>query len=132
MIGTARFQHTERGYGHPLTTWYQNGYHILIIQSPRGDIACDAVAYLIHLSVGVSFFLIDHRDVVGRLLGLLAEQRDDGLCVIVIHVGLIETVEDCRLMLIQERYALQGCFRLTDEGGDGLAYTVGQVLHHTL
>ena len=29
LIGTAGLQHSQRGYGHPLTAWYQNGDDIL-------------------------------------------------------------------------------------------------------
>ena len=43
--------------------------------------------------------MIDHSDVVGMQLYLTAEERHDGLSVVVRDVVLVETVEQCDFVL---------------------------------
>ena len=52
----------------------------------------------IYFCIGVFFLLIHHSDVFRRGFRLLTEQGNDGLCIIVIHIGLVEAIEHLHLM----------------------------------
>ena len=93
------------------------------------DIACNTLRNLIHLAIGVFVIVIHHRQVVGRLLHLLAEQRNDGLGIVVRHIRLVEAVEQSGLFGIQQRDLLQRHLRLADESLDRIAYRLRQTLH---
>ena len=73
--------------------------------------------------------MIDHRNVVGHALHLLAEKRDDGLRVVVIHIILVEAVEQGRLLLVEQRDALKRRIGLTDERHRSIGDGTGQALH---
>ena len=71
------------------------------------DLCCDGVRPLIHLFVGETDVVINDREVIGRLGCLLAEERDDGLGVIIRHLSLIERVENGSLRFIKKRDSTQ-------------------------
>ena len=93
LIGTTGLHHTQRGDRHPLRTGNQHRYHILYSQALRSDITCDTVADVIYLSVGKPLVLIHHGDILWCGLSLTAEQRHDGLRVVIINIVMVERVE---------------------------------------
>ena len=97
LVGAASLQHAERGDGHPLATGNEHRNDILGFETLRDDIGGNAVAHLIDLRIRKPLFFIDHGHIVGRILSLTAEQRDDGLRVVIVNVGLVEAVEESYL-----------------------------------
>ena len=93
LIGTASLQHTERGDGHPLAAGYEDRDDVFQTETSGSDVGCYAVAQLVYLFISIALVSIDNGDVVGRFLRLTAEQRHDGLRVVVRHIVLVEAVE---------------------------------------
>ena len=73
--------------------------------------------------------VVDHAFVVGRQRHLTAEERGDGLRVVVGHIGLVERVEQLRLLSVEQRHLQQVGIRLRDEGVHGVADRLRQAAH---
>ena len=86
----------------------------------------------IHLAVGVLFVMVHHRNIVRRLRHLRFEERDNGLRIVVVHIGLIETIEQQSLFVREQRYRCQRCVRLLCESRYRHCYGFCQTLHHCL
>ena len=97
LIGTTCLQHTQGGNGHPLAARNQHRNDILRPHPLGNEVSCNAVADGIHFGIGVFPVLIDNCDSVWRSFGLIAEQGDDGLRIVVIHICLVETIQCCYL-----------------------------------
>ena len=52
--------------------------------------------------------VIDQGNVVRMQFNLMAEQGHDGLRIVVIDVVLVEAVEQCYLLGVEQRHTLQG------------------------
>ena len=76
--------------------------------------------------------MIDDGQVVGRLLGLSAEECDDGLAVVVLHRGLVEAVKKAGAGIVQQRDAAKRLVGGSGESADGVAHALRQALHHSL
>ena len=97
LVGTTGLQHTQRRDGHPLATRNQHRHHILQPEALGCYFAGDAVAEVIHLGIGVALALIDHSRVLRRLLRLSAKQRHDGLLRVVVHIAVVEGIQQPHL-----------------------------------
>ena len=93
LIGTASLQNAKRGNSHPLAARNDDRHGITNAQSFGCDIGSYAVADVVHLGIGVTVVLEDDGFGIWRCLRLTAEQRDDGLCVVVWPVGIVERIE---------------------------------------
>ena len=111
LIGATGLHDTDGGNGHPLAAWNQYRYDILRSQSFLRNTAGNAVAELIDFLVGKAILLIHHCDIVGCSLRLTSEQRDDGLGVVVIHIFLVERVQQVYLGLRGDADVADVCVR---------------------
>ena len=91
---------------------------------------CNTVGNLIQFAVCDTFVAEDNRYVVRRFRYLRTEEREDGLGVIVRHLGLVEGIEERCLLFIYQRDGAQRGFGIHSERTHGIAYRVCERLHH--
>ncbi len=110
LIGTAGLQYAERGDDHPLRAGNEDGNHSFMLGGSQfftfhfylfTYIRGNAVAQLVDLLVGIAMVLEHHSLLVGRSLCLTAEQRHDGLRVVVRHIGVVQAVQVGTLVVRQ-------------------------------
>ena len=89
-----------------------------------------AVGYLIQLAIGDSFVAEDDSDVIRRLRHLRFEEREYGLRVIIVHVCLVETIQQRCLLLVHQRDGAQRGFGILGERIHGIANRLREALHH--
>ena len=58
------------------------------------------------------------------------EEREDGLRIVVFHVGLIERIEEFRLLFIQERNRIKRSVGIFGKRRNGIANRLRERLHH--
>ena len=102
LIGAASLEHAQRGDGHPLASRNEHRHHILGLQSLADKVGGDAVANGIDLGIGVLEVFVDHSHVVGCGLCLATEERHDALRRVIIHIILVECVEQLDLLLSRD------------------------------
>ena len=132
LIGATGLQHAQRGNDHPLAARDKHRDHILVAETLFHQVTGDTLRNSIHFLVRIVLVMIDHRHIVGRQFHLLTEQRNDGLGVVVRHIGLVETIEDGGLFGIQQRDLLQLHLRLTNEHLRSVANRLSQTLHQVM
>ena len=137
LIGTTGLHDTDGGNGHPLTSWNQYRYDILRSQSFLRNTASNTVAEFVDFLVSIAVLLIHHCDIVRCSLRLTSEQRDDGLCVVVIHIFLVERVQQVDLGLrgdadvaeqgLRQETIHHGLITLQELADEGLAVFIAVV-----
>ena len=68
----------------------------------RNNVSSNALRNLIHFAISVFMVVIYNGKIIGRLLHLMTEERNDGLSVVVGHIRLVETVEQSDLAGIKQ------------------------------
>ena len=94
---------------------------------------CDVVGDSVHLFIAIVASVIYHAVVVGIHGGSLAEERGDGLCVVVVALCAVELVENGCMTLVEHchivdvlAYGKLVC-RLTDTAED-IFYCISRIL----
>ncbi len=129
LIGATGLKHTQGGYHHPLAARNEHRHHILRRQALRLDVVGYTFGYLIHFFVGVFIIVIYNSLIVRSFSHLTAEQRHYVLGVVVFHFSIVEAVKHRNLVGVEQRYGLQCCLWLSDEGVGGVAHRLCQALH---
>ena len=129
LIGAAGLQYADGCDGHPLAAGDQHGDDVSDPQPARGDVRGDPVADRVDFGVRVAPLLVHYGGNVRSGCGLGAEQRNDGLVLVVREVGEVEAVQDLDLsgrgdadvadIFLYQQAAQHGIVTL-QEGGDKL------------
>ena len=98
LIAATGLERTQRGDRHPLAAGNDDRHHVFGTQALADDIGGNAVADFINLGIGELLVHIYDGCCVGRGLGLLAEQRDDGLTVVIFQFARVKAVEGSHLV----------------------------------
>ena len=133
LIGTASLQYAQGCQYHPLAAANEDGNHILL---PALHFALYKGSYgiglFIHLFIGESHVMIDNGQVIRRLCHLTAEQRHDGLRVVVIHSCLVKGIQQADAGIVHKRDAAQRLVCGSCKSTHGIAHTLCETLHHGL
>ena len=129
LVGTSGLQHTQCGNRHPLAARNDNRHDVFLAKSPSDEHCRNALRQVVHLAIGVLVLVIDHSHIVRCELHLTTEQRDNGLGVVVRHLGIVEAVQQGDLPVVEQGDALDGGFGLTDESIGRIADRLRQALH---
>ena len=92
----------------------------------------NGIGSFVHFLIGESHVVIDNGQIIGRLCHLTAEQRNDGLSVVVIHLCLVKGIQQANAGIVHERDAAQRLISIGSKGAHGIAHALCQTLHHGL